>query len=279
VTGVSRRLRDLAEPIAANVYFAPEAQEAYAALGLDYPTGYFCSRGACMGQVPGEVVAAAFGVFNPEVVIPLVEAGWKKTDAATILDARHRGAIAALHRQLGNADTSRAVAILRPVMEGSDYAGRMLFSGLRSLPFPGDPLGALWRVCDLVREHRGDGHIAAWVGAGCDPVEIGLLTELYWGLQPGTYIRSRAWSKEQIDAALDRLQDKGLVRDGAFTDEGRAFRRDIERATDAMEQSVVRPLGDRADELLSILEPWTKAIIDQGGYPVDPSRIMSQPDD
>jgi hypothetical protein len=116
------------------------------------------------------------------------------------------------------------------------------------------------------------------VAAGCDPVEIGLLTELYWGLETGSYIRSRAWSREQIDAGLQRLEGKGYVRDRAFTDAGRAFRRDIERATDAMEDGVVRALGDDADELFAILEPWTKAIVDQGGYPVDPSRILSQQD-
>src|SRR5215217_5355584 len=105
---ISRRLRDLVEPIAANVYFAPEAQAAYATLRLGYLPGYFCSRGACMGQVPGEVVVAAFGVFNPAIVLPAVDEGWAKTDAATILEARRLGATTALTRILGAPDRSTA---------------------------------------------------------------------------------------------------------------------------------------------------------------------------
>src|SRR5918997_752433 len=114
VRRVSRRLRDLVEPIAANVYFAPEAQDAYKELGLGYLPGYFCSRGACMGQVPGEVVVSAFGVFNPAIVIPAVDEGWSKTDATTILAARQRGAIASLTRIVGepNDGTARATELL-----------------------------------------------------------------------------------------------------------------------------------------------------------------------
>ena len=87
VRRTSRRLRDVVEPLAANVYFAEEAQSAYRELGLGYIPGYFCSRGACMGQVPGEVVVAAFAVFNPTVVVPAVDEGWSKTDAPTMLAA------------------------------------------------------------------------------------------------------------------------------------------------------------------------------------------------
>lgn len=273
---LSRRLRDLCEPIAANVYFAQEAFAAYGELGLDYPSGYFCSRSACMGRLPGEVVAATFGVFNPEIVIRFVDAGWTKTDPQSVLDARYRGATASLRRILGDFDPSRAVSILRPVMESLDVAGRPIFSGLRSLPFPGEPVGQLWRVCDYVREHRGDGHTAAWIAAGCDPIEITVLTELWWGVEIGSYIRTRGWSDDQVEQAVERLTARGLVRDRAFTDEGRSFRREIERATDAMESPVVNALGDDAGELFAILEPWPRAIVEAGGYPVDPGRLSTQ---
>lgn len=275
VRKVSRRLRDLCEPIAGAVYFVSEAQDAYRGLGLDsYAQSYFCSRSACLGHPPGEVVTAAFGVFNPAVVIPSVEAGWAKTDPATILEARLAGATAALRRILGEADPSPVVDVLRPAMESVDFAGRMLFAGLRSLPFPSDPIAALWRVCDYVRERRGDGHIAAWVSAGCDPIEIGLLTEAYWGLDIGTYIRTRGWSQEQIDDTIARLEGKGYLRDRQFTDEGRAYRRSIEDATDAMDAAVVDLLDD-VDGLFTLLEPFQKAVLDAGGYPVDPARTMS----
>ena len=102
----ARRLRNAVEPVAAGVYFAPEAHQAYEALGFDGSPvtqdgvarpelkSYFTSRSACMGQVPGEVVAAAFGCFNPKVVVPAVGAGWQVTSRAAILAARERGATA-----------------------------------------------------------------------------------------------------------------------------------------------------------------------------------------
>lgn len=277
VRPISRRLRDLAEPIAGSVYFAPEAFAAYQELGLsDYAQGYFCSRGACLGRPSGEVVTAAFGVFNPAIVHPAVDTGWSKTDPETILDARQRGATQALRRMLGDVDPAPAVKVLRRTMDAQPAAGRSLFSGLRSLPFPEDPLTALWRACDLVREHRGDGHIAAWVGAGCDPVEISLLTELFWGLELGTYIYTRGWTQEDIAAGIERLETKGYIREGQLTDDGRSYRRGIEAATDAMESGVVEALGADAEELFALLEPWTRAVLDAKGYPVDPAATMGR---
>jgi hypothetical protein len=281
---LSRRARALAaavEPFAGQVYFSPECHEAYAALGFAGSPGtfgdvaapdgaaYFCSRGSVMGQVPGEVVAAAFGVFNPAVVVPLVAQGWGHTDAATLCDARTGGAVGQLRRILGDSPDgvdrandllARAVAPLRP-------EGRPLYGGLSSLGLPGAPLADAWRRADMLREYRGDAHVSAWTTAGLDATEIGLLTELYWGLRLRTYIRTRAWSNADLDAAEARLADRGLIADGAFTDRGRAQREAIEQATDRQCRPIVEALGDDLDELLGILEPWGQAIRDARGYP------------
>jgi hypothetical protein len=276
VRKVSRRLRDLCEPIAGSVYFVPEAQENYRALGLtNYGDSYFISRGACLGNPSAEVITAAFGVFNPAIVSSAVESGWKATDPQTILRARYEGAVGGLHRILGEADVRRIVEILRPAMESQSCAGRALFAGLRSLPFPDDALGQLFRVCDYVRERRGDGHIAAWVAADCDPVEITLLTELLWGLELERYVYTRGWSKDDVAAAIGRLEDNGYIRDRAFTDEGRSYRRGIESATDTADTGVVTALGDDADELFGLLEPLQRAVLEAKAYPVDPGRTMS----
>jgi hypothetical protein len=161
-------------------------------------------------------------------------------------------------------------------MESLDYAGRALFSGLLSLPFPEDPIAQLWRVCDYVRERRGDGHIAAWVSAGCDPVEIGLLTELIWGLQLRTYIFTRGWTADDVEAGVERLRSKGYLDSDEFTDAGRDYRRSIESATDRGEAVVVEALGDDAGELFSLLEPLQKAVLDGKGYPANPADIMNR---
>jgi hypothetical protein len=222
-----------------------------------------------MGQVPGEVIAAAFGVFNPEIVVPAVASGWAKTDATTICAARDNGAIGQLTRILGekpdgidraNELLGRATAACRP-------EGRPLYAGLASLALPGDPVGDAWRNADRLREYRGDAHVGAWTTAGLDATEICLLTEPYWGLPLRTYSRTRGWSDAQFDAAEVRLVERGLLDDGKFTDAGRATRESIEVATDVQMRPVIDALGDDFDELINIMSPWGAAIRDAKGYP------------
>lgn len=278
---VSRRLRDVLEPLVGSVYFAPECHKAYEALGfgpsparagdVELPDGaaYFTSRGSVMGQVPGEVVAAAFGVFNPAVVVPAVTMGWGLTDAATIGSARTAGAIAQLERILGPAPDglARATEILRRLTADLHPQGRPLYSGVLAQGPPDTPLGELWWLGDLLREFRGDSHTIAWVGAGLDAIEIGLLSELWIGLPMKTYVRSRAWSTEQLTAAQDRLRDRGLVEGDGFTEAGRALREDVETTTDRQLAGVVGALGDDADELTTLLAGWSRQVIAAGGYP------------
>jgi hypothetical protein len=277
----ARRLRDLVEPLAASVYFAPECHEGYQALGFDGSAGsfggvarpdgpaYFTSRGACLGRVPGEVVAAAFGVFNPRAVVPAVASGWSRTDPDTILAARLEGQRAQLARLLGPEPpgAGRATALLRRAAGALSLSGRPLFSGLTSLGFPGDPLGDLWRAADLVREGRGDSHIAAWVGEGLDPAEISVLTELWWGLRHQSYSLTRGWTAADLDAAAERLRGAGLLDGTSLSERGRAVRRAIEDRTDRQDLPMIAALGDDVDELLELLEPWATAVVAGGGYP------------
>jgi hypothetical protein len=281
VRPVSRRLWDLIEPLASSVYFVPEAHAAYEKLGLaGFGPGYFCSRGACLGErVPGEVVAAAFAVFNPAIVIPAVAEGWSKTDSATVLQARLDGQRAALERMLGDtADVekmARATELMVRAADAAPLAGRPLFGGLRALGLPGDPLGDLWRAADVLREHRGDSHVLAWTAMHVSPVEITLLTELWWHQQVGGYVRTRGWSADEISAGIDSLRERGFI-DGepaAFTPAGEQLRAVIEEMTDAGETEVVAALGDDAEELLELLAPWTNAVLAAKGYPRDPAVI------
>jgi hypothetical protein len=239
---------------------------------------YFCSRGSVLGQVSGEVVAAAFGVFNPAVVVPAVTGGWALTDAATIGEARTEGAVAQLHRILGPnpAGLARATELLRRAGDGLRPEGRPLYAGLLALGLPGDPIGDMWRLGDRLREFRGDSHVASWASAGFDATEIGLLTELYWGLSMRTYVRSRAWSDDDLDAAEARLVARGLVADGAMSDEGRAAREAVEITTDGACRPLVENLGDDLDELVGILRSWDEAIQGAGGYPASGPHDLAQ---
>jgi hypothetical protein len=272
----ARALRDVTEPIAAGVYFAPEAIQGYAALGLDYFEGYFCSRSACLGAAPWSVVCAAFAAFNPKAVEPAVTSGWSKTTPQPMLDARLTGATAQLERLVGPvsdaAGVLRATEILDSGTAGIDPSGRALYAGLSILPRPTTLFGALWRAADLVREHRGDGHIAAWI-PHVDSTEITVMTEHAWGIPPRTYVYTRGWSEADVDAAYERLTDRGLVADGVLTAAGTELRSHIERTTDESTRAVIDRIGDDFDELIGLLRPMAAAIVEGGGYPTSPKNL------
>jgi hypothetical protein len=276
-----RALAAALEPVVGQVYFSPECHANYEALGFQasralangvaMPDGpaYFTSRGSLMGQVPGELVAAAFAVFNPEAVVPSVAFGWTRTDAATIRAARDAGAIAQLERILGPAPAGveRARELLSLAVEPLRPEGRPLYAGVLSQPVPDTDLGAVWRLGDMLREYRGDSHTAAWISAGFDATEIGLMSELYWGLPMRSYSRTRAWTDAQFDAAHERLKSRGMVDEVGFTSAGRAAREAVEEHTDVQMAGMVAALGDHMSELVDILTPWGQAVRDGHGYP------------
>jgi len=278
---VERRLGGALEPVIGQVYFSPECHRAYAALGFDpsansangvaLPDGpaYFTSRGSLLGHVRGEVVAAAFGVFNPLVVVPCVDHGWSLTDADTICAARDSGALGQLERILGNDvdGRDRVEELLRRATHRLPIGGRPLAAGASGLDVPDHPLGAIWRLGDLLREFRGDSHTAAWLDAGLDAVEIGLLTELSWGLPLRSYTRTRGWSEADFDRAEEHLRSRDLITsDGAFTEHGRDIRERIERSTDEQMHPVTASLGADIEELIDLMTPWGVAIRNERGY-------------
>jgi hypothetical protein len=277
----ARRLAAFIEPFAGQVYFSPECHGEYVGLGFSpsprqvngvaLPDGpaYFCSRGSVLGQVPGELVASAFAVFSPSAVVPAVTFGWSITDAATIERARTEGAIAQLTRILGPAPegVERVRDVLGRASGAQRVAGKPLYAGVLAQEVPSSPLGAAWCYADRLREYRGDAHTAAWTSAGFDAVEIGLLTELYWGLPLKTYIRSRGWSEAELDDGIRRLEYRGLLRDGSFTQRGREEREAVELNTDGQCRPVIESLGEDFDEVISLLRPIGKAIRAQRGYP------------
>ena len=285
----ARALAKAIEPIVGQAYFSPECHARYAALGFNgspgssndgvaFPDGaaYFTSRGSALGQAPGELVAAAFGVFNPAVVVPAVTYGWTLTDAATIAEERLQGAVEQLERLIGEKPEGidRANELLARALAPLEPFGRALFAGTLSQPLPGTPVGDLFRLGDRLREHRGDSHIAAWVSGGLDAVQVGLLTEPYWGMPPRTYIRTRAWSDEQLDAGQEQLRTAGhLDEAGVLTEQGRTFREDLELATDAQMAPAIDALGDDLDELVGLLSPWARQIMRGAGYPNSPLAL------
>lgn len=257
-------------------YFAPEPTQAYRDLGIKGRHGYFAARSAAMGPVPALVVEATFYVFAPRVVAAAVPSAWDIAPPAQVLEARHAGVLAALRGALGDPSgiegLDEALALAQEACAGLSAPGRALYAGHASLPWPQDPLLALWHAATLLREHRGDGHVAALLQAGLDPIEAMLTYASPNG--PATpmmpFLRlTRGWTDEEWDAAAGRLRARGLAdEDGSLTDDAVALRASVERTTDEAAMPGWQHLGvDGAERLKALMRPIRERLVGSGVFP------------
>ena len=269
----ARRLRDALEPLAAVSFWAEPVYDAYAALGLDFLTGYVWSRSSVLGQAEASVVAATFGVFEPTAVAGLLGAAREACSLEQVRVAREQGSVAALTEVLPDgADLVATTTLLQAAAARADVVGRPLFAGALGQPVPTDPRGALWHIATALRECRGDSHLAACVAAGLTGLEANLLTELWVGFTPSAYAGTRAWSPEAMAAAQEGLRARGLLDGEALSPAGRALRESIEAATDLAMQPVVAALGEDLDAVVAQCDAWGQAVIDRGWFPPDPYK-------
>ncbi|HEY3241514.1 MAG TPA: hypothetical protein VGL92_18275 [Acidimicrobiia bacterium] len=268
----ARRLRDAFEPIALHPVWCRRTNEALAKLGLNFLTGYVWSRAAALGEPPAPVVVAAFGVFEPNLIAALYEEGRRVCGRTEVLAARTEATTASLAAVLEGTDVTGAVAVLRRGVEAADGTGRPLFAGLRSLDWPEEPMGQLWRACEALREYRGDCHLAACISSGLDPVEMNILSELWLGMPLGSHTATFGWPQDAIAGAASRLERRDLVADGTITPAGHRFRDDLEARTDAQQQDVMDAVGDDTEAVVEMLDDWSAACIAAGAYPPDPYK-------
>lgn len=269
---LSAKLNTMAGPVHGFIYFAPEATEEYDALGLPATHHYFASRGAAFGPVAAEVIVATFFNFPPYMADAVIPDAWSIASPADIQQARMRAAGRVLRRLA--ADTldadgiAEATTLAGRMVDGVGDAGRPLAAANRAVPEPDDPWERLWQRVTVIREWRGDVHIAALVAASVDPVEA-LLLHAATGQVPLAALKAtRVWGDADYDAGVDRLHDRGLLdSDGAFTDQGRAFRAAIEHTTNEASLPLVNALGtDDTQRLLDLLRPIRKALTDGGAF-------------
>jgi hypothetical protein len=267
-------LWQLAEPYHALTYFAPEAHQAFEDAGLrGFWRGYFAGRAAPLGPVGPGVVTACFYGFHPDFVARALPSIWSMASPETALAARLAGVDAAIRRVFGDAsaDPARAEAaqLARGALEGSAVAGRPVFAANLELDWPAEPHLALWHACTLVREHRGDGHVAALSAAGIDPCEAHVSQIAASGAPPETIQPYRGWSDDDWAAAADRLRERGwLDRDGRLTEAGRSWHDQIEHDTDRLAAEPLQRLGEkRAARLLELLAPLTARLVQTGEIP------------
>ena len=271
---VARKTWRTLEPIHGLVYFAPEATDAYAALGVTGRSGYFASRSAPMGPVTAEVVIATFFNFDPGLVRHAMDGVWDVTTPRALLEARVAAAGAALRRAMGDElaaspDVVDAATLARVAAENAclHLSGKPLFAGHAALAWPEDPLLVLWHAQSLLREFRGDLHIAAMTVEGIDGCEA-LITHAASGeINRQVLQSSRAWPDDRWQAAVESLQQKGhLDADANFTDKGRASRQWVEDRTDEWALVAYEALGDDGCERLRALaRPLSKAVVANGG--------------
>jgi hypothetical protein len=262
----ARRLFPLVGTIHEVAYSARPYEEFVALGARNYWDYYFAGRAAPLGQAPAEVVHAAFYNFGPGEVARHIPFVWTLMTPEQALAARERGCTAALRRALGDLADSDNVGRAGELAERAAYAapteGRVLYAGLRALDPPEEPVARLWHALTLLREHRGDGHIAALVAEGVGGLESHMLLAIDWGMQPEEFGRIHHLPKPLLAEVRRGLQDRGLVTEAAtFTDEGRATKDRVEALTDALAAPAYDVLsGNEVEELISLLEPLAAAV-------------------
>jgi hypothetical protein len=269
---VARRLFELTEPISLVNFFAQEPADSMAALGLrNYWDGYFAGRSAPLGLVPAEVVHAAFYSFTLNEVARHIPKVWEMTTPEAAHAARERGCVAALRRILGDlAETPglvRAAELLARASTSATTNGRVMYAGLRALPTPEHPVARLWHAANMLREHRGDGHVVALVSEGIGGTEAHVLSALHMGIYPAeSFGRIHHLPRPYLDEVMDGLRNRGLLdASGRLTDTGRATKARIESLTDALAEAPYEGLAPlERDELISVLEPISKRLAAAG---------------
>jgi hypothetical protein len=267
---VARKTWRTLEPVHGFVYFAPEAEAAYVAAGLKPGRmGYFASRSAPMGAVAADVVIATFFNFHHGLVRSVIPEAWTLASPDAVLAARLEVADAGLRRILGDealrsAELAEAAALARRAAEAASERpeGRPLFAGHASLPWPDDAHLVLWHAQTLLREFRGDAHIAAMTAQGLNGLEA-LVCHAASGDVPTETLRTtRSYSAEEWAAGVAGLVTRGIVNaDGTFTDEGRRARDEVERLTDERSVVAYAAIGeDGCERLRSLARPFSKTV-------------------
>ena len=274
--GLARRMWHQLEPIHAVFYYAPEVFGEAAGLGYEVATrwpSYFAWRLAPLGAVGPHAAASACYSFSPRMVGEHVPAIWAIASPQQVLAARMR-AVDQMYRSIfgelvGSPGLAEAARLARDAALAADTAGRALAAANADLPWPDEPHQVLWQAITLLREHRGDGHIAVLLAAGLDPCEA-LVSFAAIGAAPEETFASRGWTEDEWSAARDRLASRGWIDSaGKATERGRDGRDEIEWRTDRLADVPWRALGPgRTRQLAELTGPLLGAAFESGLLPL-----------
>jgi hypothetical protein len=268
MNGMARRMFELVEPIGVIPYAADEPNEAMFALGFtNYWDTYFAGRAAPLGLVPAEVVHALFYNFAPGEVARHIPKVWRTTTPEAAIAARQAGCVNALRRILGDRVDApvfaRAAELLLDAATSAPFEGRPMYAALRAIPTPDDVVARLFHAASLLREHRGDGHIAALMSEAVGGLEAHVLYALHMGMPAEKFGRIHHLPAAQLNAVIEGLRIRGLIGDdGRLTEQGRAVKQRVEDLTDdlaAMPYESLEP--EELDELMTALEPLAALLV------------------
>ena len=264
----ARRMFELVEPIGVIPYSADDPNEAMFALGFtNYWDTYFAGRAAPLGIVPAEVVDALFYNFAPGEVARHIPKVWQTTTPEAAIAARQIGCANALRRILGDhIDTpafGRAAELLTKAATSAPVEGRPMYAALRALPVPADVVARLFHAASLLREHRGDGHIAALMVEGVGRLEAHVLLALDMNMPAEKFGRIHHLPAGQLRAVIDGMRDRGLIGDdGWLSEQGRAVKQRVESLTDELAAKPYESLAPgELDQLMADLEPLAALLL------------------
>ncbi|MFI6934805.1 hypothetical protein [Streptomyces sp. NPDC050287] len=273
-----RRCHNVLNSLHATHYFSPDLGREMGALGVTHPRAVnFAVRAAALGPVGAGAVTAAFYNYKHELVAAHVPAVWETATPERVLAARARAVDTTLRRLLGeeavsSPEMAEAAGLALRAAESCSRSARPLYSAHADLPVPEEPHLAYWHGATLLREHRGDGHLAVLMSAGLDGLEA-LVTHTATGkgMTPKWVFATRGWSQADWDAAVGRLRERGLLEeDGELTERGLALREEIERETDRLDRDPYEHLGaDGVARLTELGTAFARAALTAGAFPAD----------
>ena len=269
------------EPYHGMIHFVPEAPAAYAQLGVQARGGYFGSRSAAFGLVPPETVVATFFNFHPSLVRTSLEQAWAATTPTAMLDARLAAVDAALRRVLGDSldapEVTEAADLARTAAGGCIDDGHPLYAAHAAQPWPEAPHLQLWWAQTLMREFRGDGHIAAMVTQNLSGLQALVIHAATGVITRAALQSTRGWSDDEWALGERGLTERGWLDDtGALTQTGRQARQWVEDTTDALTTRCWDRIGDvGAARLREIVGPLTERLLPE--FPGGGAWLRVQP--
>lgn len=281
--GLARRFFDRLEPVHAVTYFAPEARAALDGLGFSgFWMGYFAARSAPLGVVPAEVVTAAFYNFAPQRVAKALPAAWDVATPAEALRAREQSAAAALRRYGVGADDDVVVAadLAAKAARSAALDGRPLFAANLALDWPDEPVAKLWHAVTLLREQRGDGHVAVLASVGISGRECNVLHAAAGRVPKEFIMRSRDYDDDQWGFYRDSLIRRGLLDEhDELTSAGHELKQRIEDITDELALGALDALDDgEVETLFRSITPITRKVVSAGDVPAATPMGLSRDD-